>query len=110
MLALPPKRWPMPTQRARPGSSGTTFLRFKTSKCRGAHIRVCACVEADRQSTTVPSSCTQFNPRVRIANAWNDTRRCKLDLIRFGGHLPKGGYDVRNGRYTKPASAPAVLG
>ena len=28
-----------------------------------------------------------------------------LDLIRFGGHLPKGGYDVRNGRHTKPASA-----
>ena len=33
-----------------------------------------------------------------------------LDLIRFGGHLPKGGYDVRNGRHTKPASAPAVHG
>ncbi len=34
----------------------------------------------------------------------------EVDLIRFGGHLPKGGYDVRNGRNTKPASAPAVHG
>jgi hypothetical protein len=33
-----------------------------------------------------------------------------VDLIRFGGHLPKGGYDVRNGRNTKPASPPAVHG
>ena len=33
-----------------------------------------------------------------------------VDLIRFGGHLPKGGYDVRNGRHTQPASPPAVHG
>jgi hypothetical protein len=33
-----------------------------------------------------------------------------LDLIRFGGHLPKGGYDVRNGRHTKPTAPSAVLG
>src|SRR5262245_21209254 len=32
-----------------------------------------------------------------------------LRLIRFRGHLPKGGYDVPNGqRDAKPAAAPAV--
>lgn len=35
----------------------------------------------------------------------------KLDLIRFGGHLPKGGYDVHNGGNEQgPATAPAVHG
>jgi hypothetical protein len=33
----------------------------------------------------------------------------RLRLIRFRGHLPKGGYDVPNGqREEKPATAPAV--
>ena len=32
-----------------------------------------------------------------------------MDLIRFGGHLPKGGYDVHNGgNEQRPAAAPAV--
>ena len=32
-----------------------------------------------------------------------------LDLIRFGGHLPKGGYDVQtDGRHTEAAPAPPV--
>jgi hypothetical protein len=31
-----------------------------------------------------------------------------LDLIRFGGHFPKGGYDVHHGRDKKPAAPPAV--
>lgn len=39
-----------------------------------------------------------------------DAKPGTLDLIRFRGHLPKGGYDVRNGRHTQPASAPAVHG
>jgi hypothetical protein len=33
-----------------------------------------------------------------------------MDLIRFRGHLPKGGYDVPNGGITEPASPPAVHG
>jgi hypothetical protein len=33
-----------------------------------------------------------------------------LDLIRFGGHLPKGGYDVPNGRNEKPTAPSAVHG
>ena len=33
-----------------------------------------------------------------------------LDLIRFGGHLPKGGYDVPNGGYEKPTASSAVHG
>ena len=33
-----------------------------------------------------------------------------LDLIRFGGHLPKGGYDVRNGRDTQPTAPSAIHG
>jgi Carboxypeptidase regulatory-like domain len=44
----------------------------------------------------------------REANEY--VRTYNLDLIRFGGHLPKGGYDVRNGRHTKPARAPAIHG
>jgi hypothetical protein len=33
----------------------------------------------------------------------------RVRLIRFRGHLPKGGYDVPNGqRDAKPAAAPAV--
>jgi hypothetical protein len=31
-----------------------------------------------------------------------------MDLIRFGGQFPKGGYDVHNGRDTKPAAPPAL--
>lgn len=33
-----------------------------------------------------------------------------MDLIRFGGHLPKGGYDVRNGRDTQPTAPSAIHG
>lgn len=33
-----------------------------------------------------------------------------LDLIRFGGHLPKGGYDVHNGGNEKPTAPSAVHG
>ena len=33
-----------------------------------------------------------------------------VDLIRFGGHLPKGGYDVPNGRDEEPTAASAVHG
>jgi hypothetical protein len=33
-----------------------------------------------------------------------------VDLIGFGGHLPKGGYDVRNGRNTRPTTASAIHG
>ena len=32
----------------------------------------------------------------------------KMRLIRFGGHLPKGGYDVLNGGNTKPTAPSAV--
>jgi hypothetical protein len=37
-------------------------------------------------------------------------RSVSVDLIRFGGHLPKGGYDVQtNGRQSQAAAqAPAV--
>jgi hypothetical protein len=31
-----------------------------------------------------------------------------VDLIRLRGHLPKGGYDVRNGRLREPTVASAV--
>jgi hypothetical protein len=31
-------------------------------------------------------------------------------LIRFGGHLPKGGYDVHNGGNEKPTASAAVHG
>jgi adenine-specific DNA-methyltransferase len=31
-----------------------------------------------------------------------------MELIRVGGHLPKGGYDVRNGSKRRPATAPAI--
>ncbi len=38
-----------------------------------------------------------------------DARHGPVRLIRFRGHLPKGGYDVPNGqRDEKPATAPAV--
>src|SRR6266571_1995443 len=37
-------------------------------------------------------------------------RALPLDLIRFGGHLPKGGYDVRNGRDTQPTAPSAIYG
>jgi hypothetical protein len=36
--------------------------------------------------------------------------RRALDLIRFGGHLPKGGYDVHNGGNEKPTASSAVHG
>jgi integrase len=36
--------------------------------------------------------------------------RGALDLIRFGGHLPKGGYDVPNGGNEKPTASSAVHG
>jgi hypothetical protein len=34
--------------------------------------------------------------------------RMQLDLIRFGGHLPKGGYDVRNAKDTQPTAPSAI--
>jgi AraC-like DNA-binding protein len=34
----------------------------------------------------------------------------RVDLIRFGGHLPKGGYDVRNGGNTQPTAPSAIHG
>jgi hypothetical protein len=43
-----------------------------------------------------------------VFDAINDVRR--LDLIRFGGHLLKGRYDVHNGRGNEPAASPAVHG
>jgi hypothetical protein len=49
---------------------------------------------------------------VGIVRAGRDTasRSGALRLIRFGGHVPKGGYDVPNGQDSKwPAPAPAVL-
>ena len=33
-----------------------------------------------------------------------------VGLIRFRGHLPKGGYDVRNGRDTQPTAPSAFHG
>jgi hypothetical protein len=33
-----------------------------------------------------------------------------VDLIRFGGHLLKGRYDVHNGKCKEPAVSPAVHG
>ena len=33
-----------------------------------------------------------------------------LDLIRFRGQFPKGGYDVHNGRCKEPAASPTVHG
>ena len=37
-----------------------------------------------------------------------DSLLIELRLIRFRGHLPKGGYDVHNGRDEAPAFPPAV--
>jgi hypothetical protein len=34
----------------------------------------------------------------------------RMELIRSRGHLPKGGYDVRNGRLTEPPVASALHG
>jgi hypothetical protein len=34
--------------------------------------------------------------------------RRNLGLIRFGGHLPKGGYDVLNGGNEEPTASSAV--
>lgn len=45
-----------------------------------------------------------------IANASTFGFRRTLDLIRFGGHLPKGGYDVPNGGNEKPTATSAVHG
>ena len=51
----------------------------------------------------------ELRPAILVAPGIVERDR-SLDLIRFRGHLPKGGYDVRNGRSEKPASAPAVYG
>jgi putative transposase len=51
----------------------------------------------------------------RAMDAWayaHDVRLdfIRLELIRFGGHLPKGGYDVRNGRDAQPTVPSAIRG
>jgi YD repeat-containing protein len=38
------------------------------------------------------------------------TSAATVDLIRFGGHLPKGGYDVPNGGHEKPTASSAIHG
>ena len=45
-----------------------------------------------------------------FVDTWRKALESKVDLIRFGGHLPKGGYDVQtNGRQSQAAAqAPAV--
>jgi len=50
-----------------------------------------------------------------FAKAWHRSALMdaltKVRFIRFGGHVPKGGYDVPHGRQIKwPASLPALLG
>jgi hypothetical protein len=55
----------------------------------------------------------QFPPRaLKLILEWMNLHKAELlevRLIRFCGHLPKGGYDVPNGqREEKPAPAPAV--
>jgi hypothetical protein len=48
------------------------------------------------------------------AHAWEarlSSRYLWLGLIRFRGHLPKGGYDVQtDGRYSQAPVAPAIHG
>ena len=62
-------------------------------------------------SATMQVVATVEQPYVRLST---DEMIAKLealldmDLIRFGGHLLKGGYDVHNGRDTKPAAPPAL--
>ena len=52
----------------------------------------------------------------RLVELFEDNRTAKmprfrvLDLIRFGGHLPKGGYDVHNGGNEEPTASSAVHG
>ena len=46
-----------------------------------------------------------FSPPIQFLT----TRIGGVDLIRFGGHLPKGGYDVQtDGRHPPAPAAPAI--
>jgi hypothetical protein len=49
--------------------------------------------------------------RYRLLRHGTTSDAALVDLIRFGGHLPKGGYDVHNGGCEqKPATPPALHG
>ena len=41
---------------------------------------------------------------------WEAADNLRVELIRSRGHLPKGGYDVRNGRLSEPTVASALHG
>jgi hypothetical protein len=57
-----------------------------------------------------PAYCDPNDPLV-ISLDKHSKYKLTLDLIRFGGHLPKGGYDVPNGgNEQEPAAPPAVHG
>jgi hypothetical protein len=47
--------------------------------------------------------------RADVAHEFLELAAARMGLIRFGGHLPKGGYDVHDGRHdTGQAGAPAL--
>jgi hypothetical protein len=62
--------------------------------------------------SSIPNGGTSLRPPIRPPQTENvaECRRLEVGLIRFGGHLSKGGYDVRKGRHTEPATAPALHG
>jgi hypothetical protein len=63
-------------------------------------------IAATLKHAQVHASPPSVRLRMSPSESWPIT--AALELIRFGGHLLKGGYDVHNGRNDKSAATPAL--
>jgi hypothetical protein len=100
------------------------FSRATFCDSRAANVRHETAIRSQKEPTTYPAKMkAEAGPPTCWSTPTALTRQLgrressglpailrALDLIRFGGHLPKGGYDVQtNGRQSQAAAqAPAV--
>jgi hypothetical protein len=65
----------------------------------------------EREKQALEASLARVMAKVEVVDTLQrELAALRVDLIRFRGHLPKGGYDVRNGRCKRPASPSAIYG
>ncbi|MGH8640040.1 MAG: hypothetical protein ACREUZ_23185, partial [Burkholderiales bacterium] len=77
----------------------------------GAQTKLPVVLVDDRVALPAPGQPTTHILKPAIGRFPHTTENEALvGLIRFGGHLPKGGYDVRNGRNAKPTVPSAIHG
>ena len=82
---------------------------------RSASKRVKSAMHRKKKGTLKSGSGRKVTSRkqaiaIGLSEARKKGAKVPVDLIRFGGHLLKGRYDVHNGRCKEPAVSPAIHG